>query len=233
MIDLDAIGFDDFPRSEEDIICIQPVRITVRLEEEITIIKKVRIIEEVDASLACPCNTQETPLNGKVDIPDPDNPIYPDPGPGFLPSPKNLCLQQIQVHSRNHCYELDGDLISRMQSGDNTMLLEAGTYVVKITDGEFSYGNNNGQAEPLILIWLHGGRFINKKTGILVGSTWTSLNGYDDVLTIDVEEAAMLTALFFDTNPYDNRGQVTLTVLKDEIHSVLQDADDRYNLSIH
>ena len=54
------ITFDSFERDpKHDIVCLTPVRSTVRREEEITIIRKVRKVEEVDASPACPANTTE------------------------------------------------------------------------------------------------------------------------------------------------------------------------------
>jgi fibro-slime domain-containing protein len=40
-----------------DIVCVTPIRTIVRREEEITIIRRVRKVEEIDASPACPINT--------------------------------------------------------------------------------------------------------------------------------------------------------------------------------
>jgi hypothetical protein len=57
MLDLATLKFDDFPRSAHDVVCIQPVRTIVRLEEEITIVKKVRKVEEIDVSPSCPTRT--------------------------------------------------------------------------------------------------------------------------------------------------------------------------------
>ncbi|ERT09385.1 hypothetical protein M595_0582 [Lyngbya aestuarii BL J] len=54
------ITFDSFTRDPKlDIVCLTPVRSIVRREEEITIIRKVRKVEDVDASPACPVNTTE------------------------------------------------------------------------------------------------------------------------------------------------------------------------------
>lgn len=54
------ITFDSFERDpKHDIVCLTPVRSTVRREEEITLIRKVRKVEEVDASPTCPANTTE------------------------------------------------------------------------------------------------------------------------------------------------------------------------------
>ncbi|HIK45555.1 MAG TPA: hypothetical protein IGR64_11830 [Leptolyngbyaceae cyanobacterium M65_K2018_010] len=43
------------------ILCVTPVRTIIRREEEIVLIRRVRKVEEMDASPACPVNT--TPLN--------------------------------------------------------------------------------------------------------------------------------------------------------------------------
>ncbi|MBE9127404.1 MULTISPECIES: hypothetical protein [unclassified Coleofasciculus] len=59
-----AINFDDLwntiPRNpQQDIICVSPVRTVVRREEEIILIRKVRKVEEIEASPACPVNSTE------------------------------------------------------------------------------------------------------------------------------------------------------------------------------
>jgi hypothetical protein len=55
---------------------------------------------------------------------------------------------------------------------------------------------------------------INQKTGVEVGATWSSLNGFDDTLTLEVLEPATLCAFFFDTYAEDNQGEVQLTVVR-------------------
>ncbi|MDY7023241.1 MAG: hypothetical protein AAFO04_11375 [Cyanobacteria bacterium J06592_8] len=57
---LDALHFDSFARDPNtDIVCVTPVRTIVRREEEIVLIRKVRKVEEFDASPACPINTTQ------------------------------------------------------------------------------------------------------------------------------------------------------------------------------
>ena len=54
------ISFDTFPRHPQtDIVCVSPVRTFVRREEEIILIRRVRKLEEIDASPACPVNTSQ------------------------------------------------------------------------------------------------------------------------------------------------------------------------------
>lgn len=55
---IETLTFDTFKRNPtRDIVCVTPVRTIVRREEEIVLIRKVRKVEEIDASPACPVNT--------------------------------------------------------------------------------------------------------------------------------------------------------------------------------
>lgn len=57
---LEALSFDSFGRDPNyDIVCVTPVRTVVRREEEIVLVRRVRKVEEVDASPACPVNTTQ------------------------------------------------------------------------------------------------------------------------------------------------------------------------------
>ncbi|MBE9127405.1 MULTISPECIES: hypothetical protein [unclassified Coleofasciculus] len=57
-VNLEQLSFDSFGRdSQRDIVCVTPIRTVVRREEEIIIIRKVRKVEEIDVSPACPINT--------------------------------------------------------------------------------------------------------------------------------------------------------------------------------
>jgi hypothetical protein len=58
--DLNSLSFDSFERSaERDVVCLSPIRTIIRREEEIVIIRKVRKVEEIDVSPACPINTSQ------------------------------------------------------------------------------------------------------------------------------------------------------------------------------
>ncbi|MBV9389698.1 MAG: hypothetical protein JOZ78_25020 [Chroococcidiopsidaceae cyanobacterium CP_BM_ER_R8_30] len=65
--DLNSLSFDSFERSaERDIVCLSPIRTVIRREEEILLIRRVRKVEEIDASPACPINTsQVSPAQGE------------------------------------------------------------------------------------------------------------------------------------------------------------------------
>ncbi|MDB9527530.1 hypothetical protein PN498_16145 [Oscillatoria sp. CS-180] len=67
---LDALSFDSFGRDpNRDIVCVAPVRTMVRREEEIVLIRRVRKVEEVDASPTCPVGaTQMTQVQQEEGI---------------------------------------------------------------------------------------------------------------------------------------------------------------------
>ncbi|NET33030.1 MAG: hypothetical protein F6K19_13595 [Cyanothece sp. SIO1E1] len=57
---LDALSFDSFGRdTNRDIVCVAPIRTMVRREEEIVLIRRVRKVEEVDASPTCPVGSTQ------------------------------------------------------------------------------------------------------------------------------------------------------------------------------
>jgi hypothetical protein len=124
---------------------------------------------------------------------------------------------RLVIDSREHCYELDEARLNALHTPANSIQLEPGTYVIRIEKGAFSYGPDPQQfsPEPWVLLWIHGGTVMNKKTNIKVGATWSSLNGYDDALTLDVLDATTVCGLFFDTHNADNMGDVTLSILRD------------------
>jgi hypothetical protein len=93
--------------------------------------------------------------------------------------------------------------------------LERGTNIVKIREGAFSYRSGfEHSGEPVVLLWIYGGKMINQKCGVEVGATWSTLNGYDDSLILEVLEPVTLCAFFFDTHPDDNEGEILLSVVR-------------------
>jgi hypothetical protein len=59
-LNIESLSFDNFSRNPgSDIVCIAPVRTIVRREEEIVLIRRVRKVEEIDASPACPVSTTQ------------------------------------------------------------------------------------------------------------------------------------------------------------------------------
>lgn len=106
--------------------------------------------------------------------------------------------------------------MSRLQNEISVSVqLEAGINLVKIRAGSFDYRSATGhEGEPLVMLWIYGGKVINQKTGVPVGATWSTLNGYDDALTLEVLEPATLCAFFFDTYLEENSGEVQLAIVR-------------------
>lgn len=125
-------------------------------------------------------------------------------------------VTDLTVHSKRNCFFLDADLLRRIQQETAvSTTLEPGTNVIKIRSGRFNYEAASGHhGEPVVLLWIYGGKVINKKTNVEVSATWSSLNGYDDTLTLEVVQPATLCAFFFDTYLEDNEGEILLSVVR-------------------
>jgi len=133
------------------------------------------------------------------------------PSGGFKPAAG--VTQAIKVHNRGNCYLLTPEEMNSIQQKAVSTKLEPGIYKVRIKDGAFDYKKEVGHVgEPWVLLWIYGGKVINKKTNVPVPATWTTLNGYEDELILEVIEPATLSAFFIDTFIDDNEGEVTLSV---------------------
>ncbi|EAW37256.1 hypothetical protein [Lyngbya sp. PCC 8106] len=125
-------------------------------------------------------------------------------------------VTDLKVHSKHNCFVLDAATMQRIQeeTGVSTTL-EPGTYIVRIRNGSFNYRSEVAHSgEPLVMLWMYGGRFINKKTNVEIEASWSTLNGDDDTLTLEVLQTCNLCAFFFDTYLEDNNGEVTISVVK-------------------
>ena len=123
--------------------------------------------------------------------------------------------QTLTVDSKRNSYVLDeSQLASLKQSGTNSIELNPGNYRLKIREGNATYWSDNKQfnLEPWALIWIQGGKFITKLTGIEVEETWASLNGLKDEVVLEVKEKTTLTGLFVDTYKEDNEGQIIIAI---------------------
>jgi hypothetical protein len=123
--------------------------------------------------------------------------------------------QTLTVDSKRNCYVLDENYLSSLkQSGTNFIELNPGNYRIKIREGNATYWSDKKKfdIEPWALIWVKGGKFVTKLTGIEVEETWTSLNGLKDEIVLEVKEKTTLTGLFFDTYKEDNEGQIILAI---------------------
>jgi hypothetical protein len=124
-------------------------------------------------------------------------------------------VTDLKVHSRENCFLLTSEQMQQLERTSVSVQLEPGTNIVKIREGSFNYQSDpNHRGEPLVMLWIYGGKFTNKKTNVEVGATWSSLNGYDDALVLDVVEPATLCAFVFDTNLEDNKGELSLSIVR-------------------
>ena len=122
-------------------------------------------------------------------------------------------VAEIKVHSQHNCYRLSAEQMNAIQDNGVSINLNPGTSRIKLLAGDTPYVTGIGdKAEPWVLLWIYGGKVINKQTNVEVVATWASLNGYDDELVLEVIEPATLCALLFDTSTGNHDGELTLAV---------------------
>jgi phosphate transport system substrate-binding protein len=115
----------------------------------------------------------------------------------------------LTVQRQFHGLPLDRAAVDRLQNQIAVSVnLEPGTYQIKLQPQRPAT-----QAEPQMMLWIYGGRVINAKTGVKVSSTWSSLNGYDDVLNLDVLEPATLAAFFLATGSALPEQEIQLVII--------------------
>ncbi len=128
---------------------------------------------------------------------------------------KTCAIQTITVHSRRNAVLLRGDQMQYLQEQvAATCNLDPGSYILRIKAGTFDYGDDTQPGEPWVLLWIYGGRVSNLKTGVWVNGTWSTLNGYADTLSLEVDEPAQLCAFFIDTFPENNTSAITLSLIR-------------------
>lgn len=129
-------------------------------------------------------------------------------------------MKLLTIDTKNSCYVIEANEMNHLQQNvASSLTLEKGTFDIKITSGRYSYAQSETEGEPLVVLWIYGvdgSTFINKNTGTETGATWTTLNGYNKKLQLEVKEKAVLCALFFDVSNSDNQGAVNLLVSSDK-----------------
>ncbi|MBD2525683.1 hypothetical protein [Nostoc sp. FACHB-133] len=131
-------------------------------------------------------------------------------------------MKLLTIDTKNNCYVIDANAMNHLQQDvASSFTLEKGTFDIKITSGRYSYAQSETEGEPLVVLWIYGvdgSTFINKNTGAETGATWTTLNGYNKTLQLEVKEKAVICALFFDVNNSDNKGAVKLLISSNKPH---------------
>ncbi|MBD2597712.1 hypothetical protein H6G74_25800 [Nostoc spongiaeforme FACHB-130] len=129
---------------------------------------------------------------------------------------KEVNMNTLTIDTKTNCYVIDANQMNHLQQNVATsFVFEKGTFDIRITGGHYSHSKAKTSGEPFILLWIYGDNgstFINKTTGFEVGATWTTLNGYNDILKLEIKERAVLHALFFDFNNEDNSGSLDLLI---------------------
>ncbi len=129
---------------------------------------------------------------------------------------KEESMSILTIDTKNNCYVIDRDQMNNLQQNVAiSFTFDKGTFDIKIADGRYSYATSKTEGEAFVLLWIYGtdgSTFINKNTGCEVGATWTTLNGYNDSLKLEVKKKTVLNALFFDVNNADNGGAINLSI---------------------
>jgi hypothetical protein len=119
-------------------------------------------------------------------------------------------VQELKVHSQQNCLALSMDEMQRIENNASVSIsLDPGIHLIKLRQ---EMADSSPTLEPAVMFWIYGGSVINRSTDTEVTQTWTSLQGYDDVLALDVKQSAQLCALFFGTESHP--GQLSLSVAK-------------------
>ena len=128
-------------------------------------------------------------------------------------------MKQLIINTKDNCYVIDPEGMNNLQQNvASTFTCEAGTYELQISGGSFNYANNDTVVEPALLLWIYGvdgSTFINQNVGLETGSTWTTLNGYNDKLTLEVKQQAVICALLFDNKARERQGVINLSINRD------------------
>lgn len=131
------------------------------------------------------------------------------------PTTQSTNITDLVVNSKNNCYHLFSQRMTEIQNTGVSTELKPGIHVIRIRKGSFDYVKGDVQkGEPIVMLWIYGGKFKNLKTNVEVPAGWSTLNGYEDTLTLAVSETSTLCAFFFDVEVGDNDGDVTVSVIK-------------------
>jgi phosphate transport system substrate-binding protein len=122
----------------------------------------------------------------------------------------------IMLNRPTNTYVFDTEQAARLQQAAVQQVLQPGHYTLKIKDGRFGYRPlSDHPGEPLVMLWLKGGRLIGDRTEMETADTWLTLNGYGDEYKVQILEATTLYGFFVDTYRDDNNGEVTVQVTQD------------------
>ena len=131
-------------------------------------------------------------------------------------------MQLLTIDTKANCYVIDPNGMNSLQENvASKITLNEGNYKIQITSE--NYNSNNAEEEkPAVLLWIYGtddSTFINKKTGVETGATWSTLNGRHQTLELEVKQQAVVCALFFRVGNEEINNRVELTITSDSSDS--------------
>ncbi|MBE9040309.1 hypothetical protein IQ235_05820 [Oscillatoriales cyanobacterium LEGE 11467] len=122
----------------------------------------------------------------------------------------------LTIDPKENCYVIDPNQMEYLQNNvAASVTLDRGTHVIRITSGRYSFSSSQTTGEPWVVLWMYGvdgSTFTNKNTGATIGATWTTLNGYDDTLTLEVSDRVVVCALFFDYQHNSDASSIELAI---------------------
>jgi phosphate transport system substrate-binding protein len=123
----------------------------------------------------------------------------------------------IMLNRPTNTYVLDGAQVQQLtQQAAVNQPLAPGHYTLKIAEGQFGYRPlSEHPGEPLVMLWLKGGKLKGDRADVVTQDTWLTLNGYGDEYKVQILEPTTLYAFFIDTHKQDNAGEVTVKITKD------------------
>jgi phosphate transport system substrate-binding protein len=123
----------------------------------------------------------------------------------------------IMLNRPTNTYVLDAMQVTQLtQEAAVQQVLSPGHYTLKIAAGNFSYRPlAEHPGEPLVMLWLKGGKLKGDRAQVETADTWLTLNGYGDEYKVQILEPTTLYAFFVDTHKEDNAGEVTVKVTQD------------------
>ena len=122
----------------------------------------------------------------------------------------------LTIDPKENCYVIDPNHMEYLQNNvAASATLDRGTHVIRITSGRYRCADSETAGEPWVVLWMYGvdgSTFVNKNTGVEIGATWTTLNGYDDSLTLEVSNQVVVCALFLDLQHNRESSSIELAI---------------------
>ncbi len=127
---------------------------------------------------------------------------------------ENSTVMELKVHSQNNCFLLTPEQMNYLQNNVAVAaVLEPGVNLIKLRHSDWQYPDASAR-EPSAMLWIHGGLFVNQATGVEVDASWASLQGYDDVLVLNVKQKTTLRAFLMHTQSQPTGNPLTLSIAR-------------------